>query len=539
LPWYSWIFIACFSGGGGYGITGRKRGSRGEKLQFPMSFILALDQGTTSSRAIVFDEEGAARAIAQREFRQIFPQPGWVEHDPQEIWISQRDTARQAIEQAGIEPEQLRAIGIANQRETTVLWDRQTGEPLYNAIVWQDRRTAARCAELRASGAEETVRAKTGLVFDPYFSGTKLAWLLDNVDGARARAERGELAFGTIDTWLTWNFSQSRTHVTDPSNASRTLLFNIRTGDWDDELLEILRIPRAILPDVYPSAHAFGMAAPELLGTAVPIAGIAGDQQAALFGQGCHRAGMAKNTYGTGCFMLLHTGDQAVASQNGLLTTAAAQLGRARDARDAEKEYALEGSVFVAGAVVQWLRDEMRFFGSSVEIEALAASVPDNGGVYIVPAFTGLGAPHWDPYARGTIIGLTRGAGRAHIARAALESIAFQTADVLEAMQKDSGERLAELRVDGGAAADDLLMQFQADILGVPVVRPRVLETTALGAAYLAGLTTDMWKSREEIAAHWQMERIFEPQMNADAAAELLARWRAAVHRSLRWADGS
>jgi glycerol kinase len=502
-----------------------------------MSFILALDQGTTSSRAIVFDEEGKPRASAQREFRQIFPQPGWVEHDPQEIWISQRETAREAIEQAGIEPEQIRAIGIANQRETTVLWDRQTGEPLYNAIVWQDRRTAAQCSELRSSGAEETVRAKTGLMFDPYFSGTKLAWLLDNVPGARIRAERGELAFGTIDTWITWNFSQSRTHVTDPSNASRTLLFNIRTGDWDDELLEILRVPRAILPDVYPSAHAFGMVAPEVLGTAIPIAGIAGDQQAALFGQGCHRAGMAKNTYGTGCFMLLHTGDQPVASQNGLVTTAAAQLGRARDARDAEKEYALEGSVFVAGAIVQWLRDEMRFFGSSVEIEALAASVPDNGGVYIVPAFTGLGAPHWDPYARGTIVGLTRGAGRAHIARAALESIAFQTADVLEAMQKDSGERLSELRVDGGAAANDLLMQFQADVLGVPVVRPRVLETTALGAAYLAGLTTDMWSSREEIATHWEVERIFEPQMNTDAAAELLARWRSAVHRSLRWAD--
>jgi len=502
-----------------------------------MSFILALDQGTTSSRAIVFDAEGIARGAAQREFRQIYLQPGWVEHDPYEIWISQRDTAREAIEQAGIEPEQLRAIGIANQRETTVLWDRQTGEPLYNAIVWQDRRTAAMCADLRASGAEETVRAKTGLMFDPYFSGTKLAWLLDTVPGARERAERGELAFGTIDTWIAWNFSQTRTHVTDPSNASRTLLFNIRTGDWDDELLAILRVPRAILPDVYPSAHVFGMAAPEILGAAIPIAGIAGDQQAALFGQGCHRAGMAKNTYGTGCFLLLHTGDRFVTSANGLVTTASAQLGRARDARDADKEYALEGSVFVAGAVVQWLRDEMQFFASSTEIEALAASVPDNGGVYLVPAFTGLGAPHWDPYARGTIVGLTRGAGRAHLARAALESIAYQSADVLQAMQKDSGEQLSELRVDGGAAANDLLMQFQADILGVPVVRPRVLETTALGAAYLAGLATSLWSSREEIAAQWEAERMFQPQMNRDAAAELLARWRSAVHRSLRWAE--
>ena len=502
-----------------------------------MQAILALDQGTTSSRAIVFDAEGTPRAIAQREFRQIFPQPGWVEHDPYEIWISQRDMAREAVEQSGIEPTQIRALGIANQRETTVLWDRQTGEPLYNAIVWQDRRTAAMCAELRGSGAEETVRRKTGLVFDPYFSGTKLAWMLDHLPGARARAERGELAFGTIDTWLAWNFSQSRTHVTDPSNASRTLLFNIHTGDWDDELLSILRVPRAILPDVYPSAHVFGMAAPEIVGEAVPIAGIAGDQQAALFGQGCHRAGMAKNTYGTGCFMLLHTGQHAVASANGLLTTAAAQLGRARDARDADKEYALEGSVFVGGAVVQWLRDEMRFFSSTAEIGALAATVPDNGGVYLVPAFTGLGAPHWDPYARGTIIGLTRGSGRAHLARAALESIAYQSADVLDAMQKDSGEKLSELRVDGGAAANDLLMQFQADILGVPVVRPRVLETTALGAAYLAGLATSLWSSREEIAAQWEMDRRFEPQMNRDEAAELLARWRAAVHRSLRWAE--
>ena len=501
-----------------------------------MQFILALDQGTTSSRAIVFDEAGVPRAVAQREFRQIFPQPGWVEHDPQEIWISQRDMARAAIEQADIEPEQLRAIGITNQRETTVLWDRQTGEPLYNAIVWQDRRTAAQCAELRASGAEETVRAKTGLVFDPYFSGTKLAWLLDNIPGARTRAERGELAFGTIDTWIAWNFSQSRTHVTDPSNASRTMLFNIRTGDWDDELLEILRVPRAILPDVYPSAHVFGMAAPEILGTAVPIAGIAGDQQAALFGQGCHRAGMAKNTYGTGCFMLLHTGDQAVASQNGLLTTAAAQLGRAIDARDAEKEYALEGSVFVAGAVVQWIRDGLGLVRTAADIEPLASSVADNGGVYLVPAFAGLGAPHWDPYARGTIVGITRGTTAGHIARAAVESIAYQVADLLDAMARDSGIALTELRVDGGAAANNALMQFQADLLGVAVVRPSVTETTALGAAYLAGLGVGFWPSVDAITGQWQVDRRFEPGMARSAAAALRERWTEALERSRGWA---
>jgi glycerol kinase len=502
-----------------------------------MRCILALDQGTTSSRAIVFDEAGVPLASAQREFRQLFPQPGWVEHDPMDIWLSQRNVAREALEKAGLGAGSLRAVGIANQRETAMLWDRQTGEPIYNAIVWQDRRTAPQCSDLRAAGAGETVRAKTGLVIDPYFSATKIAWLLDNLPGARARAERGELAFGTMDSWLVWQLSQSRVHVTDPSNASRTMLFNIHTGDWDDELLALLRVPRPILPEVYPSAHAFGMVAPEILGEAVPIAGIAGDQQAALFGQACHRPGMAKNTYGTGCFMLMHTGDKAVASANGLVTTAAAQLGRARDARDADKEYALEGSVFVGGAVVQWLRDELRFFRSSSEIEMLAASVPDNAGVYLVPAFTGLGAPHWDPFARGTLIGLTRGTGRAHIARAALESIAYQSADLLDAMQKDAGEKLPELRVDGGAAANDLLMQFQADVLGVPVVRPRVLETTALGAAYLAGLTTNLWSSREAIAAHWEADRRFEPQMDPAAAAELMARWHEAVHRSLRWAE--
>ena len=501
-----------------------------------MRHVLALDQGTTSSRAIVFDETGAAVASAQREFKQHYPRPGWVEHDPDDLFRTQRDCAREALKDAGLKAEDIVAAGITNQRETTLLWDRQSGRPLHPAIVWQDRRTAPLCAELKEVGAESLITERTGLVIDPYFSGTKIAWLLDNVPGARERAERGELAFGTVDTWLVWNLSQSRTHVTDPSNASRTLLFNIHMGDWDPELLKLLRVPRAILPDVLPSSHAFGMIAPAVLGAPVPITGIAGDQQAALFGQGCHKAGMAKNTYGTGCFMLMHTGKKVVKSKNGLLGTAAAQLGRAIDARDAEMEYALEGSVFIGGAVVQWLRDELKFFESSPDVERLASEVLDSGGVFIVPAFAGLGAPHWDPHARGAIVGLTRGSSRAHLARAALESIAFQSADVLEAMQKDAGEKLSELRVDGGAAANDLLMQFQADLLGVPVVRPKVLETTALGAAYLAGLAVDIWKSREEIAAQWQMERRFEPRMPRAEAAALLARWREAVSRSLRWA---
>jgi glycerol kinase len=500
-----------------------------------MRHVIALDQGTTSSRAILFDETGKPVASAQREFQQHYPQPGWVEHDPDEIWRTQRDVAREALRGSGLKAEDLVACGIANQRETTVVWDRQTGQPIHRAIVWQDRRTAAQCAELKEVGAESLVKERTGLVLDPYFSGTKLAWILDNIPGARRRAELGELAFGTVDTWLVWNLSQSRTHVTDPSNASRTLLFNIHMGDWDPELLQLLRVPRAILPDVVPSSHAFGMIAPSILGAPVPITGVAGDQQAALFGQGCHRPGMAKNTYGTGCFMLMHTGRKVVHSTHGLLSTAAAQLGRAVDARDADMEYALEGSVFIGGAVVQWLRDELGFFEKSQEIEPLAATVLDNGGVYIVPAFAGLGAPHWDPHARGAIVGLTRGSSRAHLARAALESIAFQSADLLDAMQKDAGERLSELRVDGGAAANDLLMQFQADILGVPVVRPKVLETTALGAAYLAGLHTGVWSSREEIAAQWQEQRRFEPRMARADAAALLSRWHDAVGRSLRW----
>jgi glycerol kinase len=491
-------------------------------------YILALDQGTTSSRAIVFDQEGAPVAIGQREFRQIFPQPGWVEHDPREIFSTQRDVAREALRKANVAVKDVLAIGITNQRETTLLWDRQTGEPIHNAIVWQDRRTSAQCAELREVGAESLVRERTGLVIDPYFSGTKIAWLLDEIPGARARAERGELAFGTVDTWLTWQLTGNRTHVTDVSNASRTLLFNIHSNEWDDELLRLLRVPRAILPEVHPSAHAFGILPAGVFGEPLLIGGVAGDQQAALFGQACHSAGMAKNTYGTGCFVLLHTGDKVVASSSGLISTPCAQT-RA-------KEYALEGSVFIGGAVVQWLRDGLEFFSSSGEVEKLAASVLDSGDVFVVPAFTGLGAPYWDADARGAIVGLTRGTTKAHIARAALESIAFQSAEVLEAMQKDAGQKLAELRVDGGATANDLLMQFQADLLGVPVVRPRTLETTALGSAYLAGLTVNLWKSREELALQWKAERRFEPRMDPSVRETLMARWRQAVARARGWA---
>ena len=491
-----------------------------------MRYVLALDQGTTSSRAILFDEEGRPVSLAQREFRQIFPQPGWVEHNPREILETQRAVAREAVHQ--VKMNQVMALGIANQRETTIVWDRQTGEPIHNAIVWQDRRTTAECAELKSLGAESLVRSRTGLLIDPYFSGTKVAWLLDNIPGARRRAEFGELAFGTVDTWLAWHLTGNRTHVTDVSNASRTLLFNIHLNDWDPELLRLLDVPRAILPDVHPSAHAFGMLPAGVLGEPLVIGGIAGDQQAAMFGQACHRPGMAKNTYGTGCFMLLHTGDKVVASESGLVSTACAQTKH--------KEYALEGSVFIGGAVVQWLRDGLEFFSSSSEVEKLAASVLDSGDVYLVPAFTGLGSPYWDPNARGAMVGLTRGTTRAHIARAALESIAFQSAELLEAMQKDSGEKLSELRVDGGAAANDLLMQFQADLLGVPVVRPKVLETTALGAAYLAGLTVDLWKSRDELASHWRAQRRFEPRMSPSERETRMSRWRDAVSRARRWA---
>ena len=495
-----------------------------------MRYILALDQGTTSSRAILFDEHGKPVDTAQREFRQIFPQPGWVEHDAKEIYQTQRDTAREVLRRTEVPLKDVMGIGITNQRETTIVWDRQTGEPIHHAIVWQDRRTAPQCAELKKMGAEGLVRERTGLVIDPYFSGTKISWLLDNVAGARARAERGELAFGTVDTWLTWHLTGNRTHVTDVSNASRTMLFNIHMNEWDEELLQLLDVPRAILPDVHPSTHAFGMVPAAMFGEPLVIAGIAGDQQAAMFGQVCHRAGMAKNTYGTGCFMLLHTGDKVVESKAGLISTSCAQTRG--------KEFALEGSVFVGGAVVQWLRDGLEFFQSSGEVERLAASVLDSGDVYLVPAFTGLGAPYWDPNARGTMVGLTRGTTRAHIARAALESIAFQSAELLEAMQKDAGQSLMELRVDGGAAANDLLMQFQADLLGVPVVRPKVTETTALGAAYLAGLTVALWKSRDELAAHWKVDKRFEPRMERQEAEQRMKRWREAVSRSRNWQPG-
>jgi glycerol kinase len=492
-----------------------------------MPFVLALDQGTTSSRAIIFDHDGSIRAVAQREFAQIYPRPGWVEHDPSELWTTQSGVLAEVLAKAAIAPADLAAIGITNQRETTVLWDRASGRAVANAIVWQDRRTAPLCDALRAAGHEATFTRKTGLVLDAYFSGTKLKWLLDNTPGARARAARGELAFGTVDSWLIWNLSGGAAHVTDPSNASRTLMFDIHRGDWDDELLDLLDVPRAVLPKVVPSSGICVDA--NVQGTAVPVAGIAGDQQAALFGQACLEPGLAKNTYGTGCFLLLNTGRTAVASKNHLLSTVAWRRGHTT-------EYALEGSVFIAGAVVQWLRDGLKIIRSAAEVEALAASVADNGGVYLVPAFAGLGAPHWDPYARGAIFGLTRGATGGHLARAALEAIAFQSAEVLRAMEADANLRLSELRVDGGATANDLLMQFQADLLGVSVVRPKVTETTALGAAYLAGLGVGFWRDTAELVANWQVDRRFEPAMSRDQATTLTAAWDKAVARAMDWA---
>jgi glycerol kinase len=491
-------------------------------------YVLALDQGTTSSRAIVFDRRGSLIATAQKEFRQIFPQPGWVEHDAAEIWSTQLECAQSALRQAGARAADVAAIGVTNQRETVVLWDRATGAPVCNAIVWQDRRTAERCAELRAMGAEDRVRAKTGLVLDPYFSATKLGWMLDHVPGARARAERGELAFGTVDAWLIWNLTGGAQHVTDVSNASRTLLFNLATLAWDDELLELFGVPRSVLPRVTASSEEVGVTT--LFGGAIPIAGNAGDQQAATFGQACFAPGMAKNTYGTGAFMLMNVGASPQPSANRLLTTAGWTLGVGPAA------YMLEGSVFVAGAVVQWLRDGLALFARSDDVEALARQVPDASGVLVVPAFVGLGAPHWDADARGTIVGLTRGTTKAHVARAALESIAFQSYDVLEAMQRDAAQPLTELRVDGGAARNDLLMQFQADVMGVPVVRPVVTETTALGAAYLAGLATGFWTGTDEIATLWRAERRFEPAMSIDERDARVGEWRRAVERSRRWA---
>ena len=493
-------------------------------------YILALDQGTTSSRAIIVDGGGNILKVAQKEFLQIFPQGGWVEHDAREIWSTQMGVAQEALTAAGLRAGDIAAIGITNQRETTVIWDRVTGQPIHNAIVWQDRRTASICDELIAAGHEPLFERKTGLRLDAYFSGTKIKWLLDTVPEARARALRGELAFGTIDSWLVWNLTGGALHITDASNASRTLLYNIRTGEWDDDLLELLDIPRELLPEVRGNSEIYGETAQGLFGARIPIAGMAGDQQAATFGQACLDRGMAKNTYGTGCFMLMNTADEAVQSQNKLLTTLAWQIG-------GNRTYALEGSVFVAGAVVQWLRDGLGIIRSSGEVEALAASVPDSGGVYLVPAFVGLGAPHWDSYARGTIIGLTRGSTKAHIARAALEAIAFQSAEVLEAMKSDSGADLMELRVDGGGSNNNLMMQFQADILGVPVVRPKITETTALGAAYLAGLAVGYWRSNDDLRAQWQVDRVFEPATSGDERAVRMARWRKAVSRSAHWED--
>ena len=489
-----------------------------------MPYLLALDQGTSSSRSIVFDATGAIVALAQQEFTQHFPGPGWVEHDPREIWASQLATARDALARAGIKATDLAGLGITNQRETTVVWNRRSGEPIFNAIVWQDRRTAPECDRLREAGLEPLFRERTGLVLDAYFSGTKVAWILDHVAGARAAAERGELAFGTIDSWLVWQLTGGRLHVTDVSNASRTLMFNVRTGQWDDELLAALRVPRAMLPTVHRSSHPYGECDPAVLGGAVMIGGIAGDQQAALFGQACFSSGMAKNTYGTGCFMLMHTGERFQQSTHGLISTAAAQPAQRR-------EYAIEGSVFIGGAVVQWLRDGLGIIQSSAEVEALAASVPDAGGVILVPAFTGLGAPYWRPQAQGAMIGLSRGTTRAHIARAALEAIAFQSAALFNAMRRDALTEVTELRVDGGACANDLLMQFQADLIGIPVVRPRITETTALGAAYLAGLACGVWSSTEELAQQWQAERRFLPTMSRGRADELLAGWARAVEQ--------
>jgi glycerol kinase len=488
-------------------------------------FVLALDQGTTSSRAIVFDRRGRARGAAQQEFPQHFPQPGWVEHDPRDLWESTRRTALAALAEANLTARDVAALGLTNQRETTLLWDRRTGRPLHRAIVWQDRRTADACARLKRAGLEPLFRRKTGLLLDPYFSGTKLAWLLDHIPGARRRAGRGELAFGTVDTWLLWQLTSGRVHATDVSNASRTLLLNLRTGDWDAELLKLLRIPREVLPEVRDSSGAFGevTSVPALRG--VPIGGVAGDQQAALFGQACFSAGMAKNTYGTGCFLLLHTGTRPVASRNNLLTTIAWRIG-------GKTEYALEGSVFIGGAVVQWLRDGLGLIARSSDVERLAATVPDPGGVYVVPAFAGLGAPHWDAGARGLVTGLTRGSTAGHLARAALESIAYQSADLLGAMQADCGRGLRELRVDGGATVNNGLMQFQSDLLRVPVIRPRTTETTALGAAYLAGLATGFWKNRAEIAALWSAERTFRPAAPAARVKQLLAGWHAAVAKT-------
>jgi glycerol kinase len=494
-----------------------------------MKFILALDQGTTSSRSIVFDHDGRILAVAQQEFKQHYPQPGWVEHDPEEIWATQLATAQAALQKARLDAGDVAAIGITNQRETAVLWDRKTGKPVHNAIVWQDRRTAPICDEIRKSSWAQELSQRTGLVPDPYFSGTKIKWLLDNVSNLRQRAQRGDIVFGTVDSWLLWKLTGGKIHATDCSNASRTLLFNIHQVEWDRDLLSHFDIPATMLPKVQASSGIFGLTSPDLFGVEIPIAGMAGDQQAALFGQTCFNPGMLKNTYGTGCFMLMQTGEKIFHSKNGLLTTIAWQV------ENEKVQYALEGAVFIAGAVVQWLRDELGIIRSSAEIESLAAKVSGNGGVYLVPAFVGLGSPYWDAQARGTIVGLTRGANRSHLARAALESIAYQSRDLAEAMQQDAGTAITELRVDGGAVANNLLMQFQADILNTPVIRPAVTETTALGAAYLAGLAVGYWSNLDDVAHHWQMERKFAPQMSSNMRNGLYDDWKKAVERARGW----
>ncbi len=492
------------------------------------SYILALDQGTTSSRAIVFDHDGNIVSVAQKEFTQIFPQPGWVEHDPEEIWSTQLGVAAEAVTKAGLSTEDIHAIGITNQRETTIVWDRTTGKPVYNAIVWQDRRTADFCDELKRKNLHILIQQRTGLVVDAYFSASKVKWILDNVEGARARAEKGELCFGTVDTWLLWNLTKGQVHATDVSNASRTMLMNLQTLQWDGELEKIFSIPGNMLPQIRSSSEVYGTTQNILTAKNIPIAGIAGDQQSALFGQMCTQPGMVKNTYGTGCFMLMNTGEKAVASKNNLLTTVAWKI-------NGKTEYALEGSVFIAGAVVQWLRDGLGIIRSSTDVEKLAGKVKDSDGVYIVPAFTGLGAPYWNQHARGTIVGITRGTTAAHIAKAALDSIAYQTADVLKAMEADSGIEIKELRVDGGATVNNILMQFQSDLLNTAVVRPRITETTALGAAYLAGLATGYWNSVDEIQQQWKIEKKFVANMEEDTRESLMKGWKKAVHAAMSY----
>lgn len=491
-------------------------------------YVLALDQGTTSSRAIVFDHDGAIVSVAQQEFPQIYPAPGLVEHNPEDIWSSQLSVAQEALKKAGASSTDVAAIGITNQRETAIVWEKATGKPVFNAIVWQSRLTAPICDELKTKGFDKELRARTGLVTDAYFSGTKVKWILDNVEGVREKAERGEVLFGNVDTFLIWRLTRGRVHVTDATNASRTLLYNIHEGKWDEVILKELGVPRAMLPDVRPSSEVYGETDPEFFGGPIKIAGIAGDQQAATFGQACFETGMAKNTYGTGSFMLMNTGSEAVESKNGLLTTIAWRL-------QSQTTYALEGSIFITGAAVQWLRDGLKAIESSGDVEGLANTVEDNGGVYLVPAFVGLGAPYWDSYARGAILGLTRGTTMGHIARATLESMCYQTRDVLEAMVADSGVDLKALRVDGGAAVNNTLMQFQADILGVPVQRPKVAETTALGAAYLAGIATNFWSGPQEVAAQWAIDQTFEPRMSEDQREKLYKGWKKAVERSLHW----